>query len=142
MNYEPEQESPGSNLRVWLLFFGRLLIYAIVSALILSFTSRLPFPSLTTILGLFIGWFTVANIYMSLDFEKNILTDLFLFFAIVLIGYTASSLIPLWCNLYPNLLPCQARIQPASEFVIYFSMGISSFSFWLWARFLQKKSTQ
>ena len=134
----------GQNYRkMWIKSALKFLAYLTLSSVLLALTCRFQLLApITVLLGLFLGWTLVTHGYIEIDGRMTVYGDLLLLGEGILVIALAAGLVPFMCDLLPQVDTCAGktdRLTTACTFGVSFSVGISSFSLWLWFRIRQAR---
>lgn len=118
----------------FILQIKKILLFITLSTLFLSLTCWLPYPQIGIVVGLFVGWLAIFNIYVFTNSIMTITSDVVYAIFICMIIYLSVILSGFWCDIFLKSLECKSTLQSACAFGIGFPVFISTFSLWLWLR--------
>lgn len=117
-----------------LFYLKRTLRFSFASVLFIVFSCRIQIAPIATIIGLAIGWRSIEQIYILRKGKMNLLSDLQYFLTLVALMVFAFQIVPFTCNIMNTFQACSQQAKTVCAFLFSFSIGIASFSLWLWYR--------
>lgn len=128
-------------MKQWVLFAGHITTIIVLEAM----TCRLSLYPITFFLGFFFGWTLVTHAYPEERGRMTVRGDLFLAVTVVVVILGATLSAGLMCRIAPQVASCVDDIGKAGmicAFAFAMSIGLSSFTLWLWFRLRQLRENR
>jgi uncharacterized Tic20 family protein len=118
--------------------------YVVTMIMLEAATCRFSLYPITMFLGFFFGWTLVTNMYPAVDGKMTLRGDFVLAATVIGVILVTTFSAELLCRIPAGTVSCTANISEIRvicTFAFAMSVGISSFTLWLWFRIRQLRDT-